>query len=112
MNANRPSDGLSPEVDGRLGELLERWAAPRRLSAARAAAIREAVLSSSAELSYEWWRVVMEQVVGVVAEARSSSIGVSAGLSAIARSLWQPGPVQPESANQPGASRLYLRLGT
>jgi len=110
MSTDRPGDGLSPEVDARLSELLERWVAPRRLSAARADAIREAVLSRSAELSYEWWRVVMEQVVGVVVEARSSSVAVPAGLSAIARSLRQPGLARPEPADQPGAYRLYLRL--
>ena len=109
---------LSPEVDARLSELLAQWARPRRLSAAQADAIREAILGHpgehSDELRYEWWRVVMGEVASVVVEAREGSVGVQvgvqAGLSAIARSLWQSGLVRFELADTPGAYHPYLRL--
>ncbi len=107
MSAAGSVGDLPPEADARLGDLLERWAAPRRLSPAQADAIRARILGSPDELGYEWWRVLLAQVIGAVVGIQGRTTGVEFGLSTATRGAWASGV---GVAGPPGTYRPYLRL--
>ncbi len=125
MSTSQPDDALSPEAEARLSEMLESWAATRRLTAAQSSLVLEAVLEGrligpvgtsrrpaaprSGELGCDWWHILMNQVASIVVAARGNG-DTPAGLSAVAWGLWQSAKGSAEPTSPPGGYRLYLRL--
>lgn len=110
MSLSQASEEFSPEIDARLSQLLEHWAAPRRLTQAQADSIRKAVLSSSGELGYEWWHTFLAQVAAIVTEPSTGVGSVQAGIASATSIFWQPSPTAQRSPGSQDAYRLYLRL--
>ncbi len=126
MSANRPDETLPPEAEARLSELLEAWAASRRLTAAQSAHVWEAVLEGRraepsgtgieraparpGELSGDWWRVLMDQVAATVVAARGNVGVLAAGLASVAWGLRQSPGGAGKLLGSGSAYRPYLRL--
>jgi hypothetical protein len=57
-----PYDELPSAENDRLNRLLERWAAPRRLTDAQAEAVRASIVSPPEILGNEWWQKFFGQM--------------------------------------------------
>jgi hypothetical protein len=51
-----PYDEIPSPAEERLNRLLERWAAPRRLTGRQAEAVRLAIVDGPEALGNEWWQ--------------------------------------------------------
>ena len=60
----RTSRRLLPETERRLARLLGRWAGVHTLSAERASAIRQAIVSLPPALDFDWWWRLLDPVDG------------------------------------------------